>query len=95
MAVVLAGAAARNGAGVADWQGEGVSEIRFRASLPAIKSAILLDGHGDGGQVKLEVPRSDVGALLLLQNDYAGKSFMVTIEAIDDELANKPRKLHI
>jgi len=58
--------------------------IIFRASLPAIKSAILLDGQGDGGQLKLEVPRSDVGALLLLQHDFAGKTFMVTIQAIDD-----------
>jgi hypothetical protein len=58
--------------------------ITFRASLPGIKSAILLDGNGDGGQVKLDVPRSDTGALLLLQNDFAGKSFIVTIESDDN-----------
>lgn len=72
-----------------------VTEITFRASLPAIKSAILLDGRGDGGQVKLEVPRPEVGALLLLQNDFSGKSFIVTIREIDDESADKSRKLHI
>ncbi len=52
----------------------------FLATLPCIKSAILLDGNGDGGQVKLEVDRSQVGALLLLQQEYAGKVFRVTIE---------------
>lgn len=53
--------------------------IEFVASLPAIKSAILLDGNGDGGQVKLEVDRSQVGALVLLQQWYAGETFQVTI----------------
>jgi len=71
------------------------NSITFRASLPAIKSAILLDGQGDGGQLKLEVPRPDVGALLLLQHDFAGKVFMVTIQAIDDGSTEKSRKLHI
>ena len=62
--------------------------ITFRASLPPIKSAILLDGLGDGGQVKLEVPRSDVGALLLLQHEYSGKTFTVTIEIAKQTEAN-------
>jgi len=53
--------------------------VTFIASLPPVKSAILLDGMGDGGQVKLEVPRSDAPALLLLQERYAGKAFRVTI----------------
>jgi len=67
-------------------EGNQTGSITFRASLPGIKSAILLDGNGDGGQLKLEIPRSDTGALLLLQNDFAGKSFTVTIEAIDSAL---------
>ncbi len=54
--------------------------IEFVASLPAIKSAILLDGMGDGGQCKLEVDRTQVGALLLLQQWYAGAIFKVRIE---------------
>ena len=57
----------------------GTDRISFVASLPPIKSAILLDGNGDGGQVKLEVPRSDVAALLLLQHEFSGQIFMVTI----------------
>ena len=55
-----------------------MNAITFRASLPPIKSAILLDGQGDGGQVKLEVPRSDVQALLQLQ-EWAGCELEVTI----------------
>ena len=54
--------------------------IEFVASLPSIKSAILLDGQGDGGQVKLEVDRSNVGALVLLQQWYAGCTFRVRVE---------------
>lgn len=53
--------------------------LEFVASLPPIKSAILLDGNGDGGQLKLEVDRSQVGALLLLQQWYAGVTFKVII----------------
>lgn len=59
------------------------NRISFVAYLPPIKSAILLDGNGDGGQVKLEVARSDVGALLLLQDQYAGKTFLVTITSME------------
>lgn len=53
--------------------------IEFVASLPCIKSAILLDGQGDGGQVKLELDRTQVGALLLLQQWYSGETFRVRI----------------
>ncbi len=58
--------------------------IEFVASLPSIKSAILLDGQGDGGQVKLEVDRSNVGALVLLQQWYAGQVFKVIIAPVDE-----------
>lgn len=54
--------------------------ITFSASLPPIQSAISLDGLGDGGRVKLDVPASDVGALLLLQHHGAGRQLRVTIE---------------
>lgn len=70
--------------------------IEFVASLPSIKSAILLDGMGDGGQVKLEVDRSNVGALVLLQQWYAGMTFKVRVEP-DEPGCNpeKSRKIHI
>lgn len=62
--------------------------IIFIASLPPIQSAISLDGHGDGGRVKLDVPASDAGALLLLQHNYTGKAFRVTIEAVESTSTN-------
>lgn len=61
--------------------------IEMTVSLPPIKSAILLDGQGDGGQVKLEVPRSDAPALLQLAQ-WAGQTFRARFElddASDDE----------
>jgi len=54
--------------------------VTFAASLPPIQSAISLDGFGDGGRVKLDVPARDVGALLLLQHHGAGRQLRVTIE---------------
>jgi len=56
-----------------------VEPIVFYASLPPLQSAISLDGRGDGGRVKLDVPRSDVQALLLLQA-WADCLLKVTIE---------------
>ncbi len=58
-------------------------KITFTASLPPIQSAFVLDGIGDGGRVKLDVPRTDVEALLKLQS-LAGVAFRVTIEVGDE-----------
>jgi hypothetical protein len=52
--------------------------ITFSASLPSIRSAMILDGQGDGGQVKLEVPRSDRQAFFFLQ-DWAEQELEVTV----------------
>lgn len=57
-------------------------KIEFMASLPPIQSAIQLDGMGDGARVRLEVPRSDVEAVLKLQ-ELTGQSFRVVIEPLD------------
>ena len=54
-------------------------EIEFAASLPPIQSAISMDGNGDGARIKLDVPASDMAAVLLLQAWYAGKAFRVTV----------------
>lgn len=59
-----------------------MEKITFIASLPPIQSAINLDGLGDGARIKLDVPRSDVEAILKLQG-LAGMSFKVTIESDD------------
>ncbi len=56
-------------------------KIVFRASLPPILSAINLDGNGDGCRIKLDIPRSDIEAVLRLQ-ELSGTSFKVVI---DDE----------
>ena len=56
-----------------------MEKIQFTASLPPIQSAILLDGQGDGARIKLDIPRSDIQAILKLQG-LSGESFRVTIE---------------
>lgn len=53
-------------------------EIQFTASLPPIQSAINLDGNGDGARIKLDIPRSDIGEVLKLQ-ELSGMSFKVVI----------------
>lgn len=57
--------------------------IEFIASLPPIQSAINLDGMGDGGRVKLDVPRSHVEALLRLQR-WAGCALRVRVELAEN-----------
>lgn len=57
-----------------------MEKITFIASLPPIQSAINLDGQGDGARIKLDIPRSDIEAILKLQG-LAGESFKVTIES--------------
>jgi len=53
-------------------------EIKFTASLPPIQSAINLDGNGDGARIKLDIPRTDIQAILKLQ-ELSGESFKVVI----------------
>lgn len=56
-----------------------MNKITFIASLPAIQSAILISGDGNGGKIKLEVPQSEIAEVLKLSLLY-GKCFKVTIE---------------
>lgn len=60
-----------------------MEKITFIASLPPIQSAINLDGLGDGARIKLDIPRSDVEAILKLQG-LSGMSFRVIIECDDN-----------
>jgi len=62
--------------------------IIFLASLPPIQSAITMDGLGDGARIKLDIPRSDAQAVLLLQTMGAGKPLRVTIEVLDTQATN-------
>jgi len=52
--------------------------IEFTASLPPIQSAINLDGAGDGARIRLDIPRSEIEAVLKLQG-LAGQVFKVVI----------------
>jgi hypothetical protein len=52
--------------------------IEFTASLPPIQSAINLDGNGDGARIKLDIPRSEIEAVLKLQG-LTGQSFRVVV----------------
>jgi len=56
----------------------------FAASLPPIQSAITFDGMGDGARIKLDLPRTESGAAVLLQQKGAGKLLRVTIEVVGD-----------
>ena len=59
-----------------------MTEIKFCASLPPIQSAISLDGNGDGARIKLDIPRSDIQAILDLQK-HAGSCLRVSV-FVDD-----------
>ena len=62
-------------------------KIVFMASLPDILSAITLAGSADSGaRIKLDIPASDVGAAILLQQQGAGKLLKVTIEVIEQTM---------
>ena len=60
--------------GVGGWD-----ENRIYSKFASIQSAINLDGQGDGARIKLDVPRSDIDAVLRLQG-LAGQSFKVVID---------------
>lgn len=55
------------------------NKIEFTGSLPAIQSAILLDGLGDGARIKIDISRQYINEIIKLQS-LAGQCFKVTIE---------------
>jgi hypothetical protein len=62
------------------------SEIIFYASVPDIQNAISFRGSGDGGRIILEVPRTESGALLLIQQFGTGKLLRITAEIINEKV---------
>ncbi len=56
-----------------------MNKFSFTASLPPIQSAISVSGQGDGARVKLDIPQSELPAIINLQL-LSGKVFKVTIE---------------
>lgn len=63
-------------------------KFSFIASLPAIQSAIKIDGNGDGARVQMEVPGSELAAIIKMQV-LCGEAFKVTIERINDKEIKK------
>ncbi len=56
-----------------------MDNFSFMASLPPIQSAISVSGQGDGARVKIDVPQSELEAILRLQL-LSGQVFKVVIE---------------
>ena len=65
--------------------------IKFIAALPAIQSAIQISGMGDGALIKIEVPQSEIKAVLELQR-LTGEIFEVVIIPLDKKVINKKIK---
>lgn len=58
--------------------------ITFRASFPAIQSAIIISGDGSGVRIKLDIPEID---LLPFLHTLAHRqtAFQVTIEPLQED----------
>ena len=41
-----------------------MDKITFTASLPPIQSAISVSGQGDGARIKLDIPQSELPAIM-------------------------------
>lgn len=54
-----------------------MEEVTFAASLPEIQSAISIGG--DGGRIKLDVPETEMAALVQLAAYGRGKVWTVTV----------------
>ena len=56
-----------------------MEDIQFVASLPEIQSAISIGG--DGGRIKLDIPESEIAALVKLAAYGRGRVLQITIKA--------------
>ncbi|MBA7538826.1 hypothetical protein ES705_31103 [subsurface metagenome] len=56
-----------------------MQKIEFTASLPDILSAISIAGQDGNSRIKLDIPASDIEAVVRLI-ELKGQSFRVTIE---------------
>jgi len=61
-----------------------MEKIVFTASLPDILSAINIAGQDGNSRIKLDIPASDVAAVVQLI-EMKGQSFKVTIEQVESE----------
>lgn len=53
--------------------------VVFKATFPAIKSAILISGDGNGGSIKLEIPELELDAFKQLM-DMRRDVLIVTVQ---------------
>ena len=58
-----------------------MEKVVFIASLPDILSAINIAGQDGNSRIKLDIPASDVEAVVRLV-DLKGQSFKVSIESV-------------
>jgi len=61
-----------------------MEKIIFTASLPDILSAINIAGQDGNSRIKLDIPASDVVAVVQLI-EMKGQSFKVTIEQVESD----------
>lgn len=66
-----------------------MNEIQFIASIPPIATAISLDGQGDGGKLKLDIPQSHLESVLELHH-LNETNLVVNISAGSDK---EPREI--
>jgi len=64
-----------------------MEKIEFIASLPDILSAINIAGVDGNSRIKLDIPASDVAAVVKLI-EMNGQVFKVTIEEIEDKASD-------
>jgi hypothetical protein len=65
--------------------------IKFIASISPLQSAIQISGMKDGAKIKLDVPQTEIAAVLELQK-LAGEIFEVIIIPLDKKVVNKKIK---
>jgi len=61
-----------------------MEKIVFTASLPDILSAINIAGQDGNSRIKLDIPASDVAAVVQMIM-MKGQSFKVTIEQVESD----------
>ena len=61
-----------------------MKKIEFIASLPDILSAINIAGVDGNSRIKLDIPASDIEAVMTLTK-MRGQVFKVTIEEIEEQ----------
>jgi hypothetical protein len=60
-----------------------MEEVTFSASFPEIQSAISIGGGG--GRIKLDIPETEIAALVKLAAYGRGKNLAVTVRIEDGE----------